>query len=174
MVSQVSIKLREQGWAEQNDDGLVLTNPVALLDDCAEHYDPPRSEEHRCYMPHHGDELADRLRSLVHAKGTIVFAPYSAAEWLAPYARHPNSYLYADELGFAEAKATLNLRPALRGANIVIVIPEGDDVLRDAQHVTEALLATSPVQAYLDLIHAGDRGAEGAEHLRRERLAWRA
>lgn len=171
LVSQISIKLREQGWAVQRDDGLVLTDPDALLDDWAEHYAPPRGEEHRCYTPYHGDELADRLRSLVTAKGGFALASYLAAEWLAPYARDPNTYLYADEPGFADVKAALDLRPAPPGANIVIVIPENDVVLRDAQPVTEGLLATSLVQTYLDLIHAGDRGAEGAEHLRRERLA---
>jgi hypothetical protein len=34
------------------------------------------------------------------------------------------------------------------------------------------VVCTSPVQTYLDLAAAGERGQEAADHLRQERLQW--
>lgn len=174
LISQVSRKLRAQDWAAMTDGGLILHDPDALLDNWTDHYEPPRGQEHRCYTPFEGEALTERLRSLELDHGRIALACYSAAEWLAPYTRHPSTYLYADTKGFAALENALALSPAPRGANIVIMVPEDDGVLADASPVADGLCATSPVQTYLDLMRGGDRGREGAEHLRRTLLGWQA
>lgn len=174
LVSTVGAKLREHGWAEQTEHGLALTEPDELLDTWSENYEPPRGEEHRYYTALHGDALTDALRGLQLEEGRVALASYSAAQWLAPYTRHPNSYFYADEKGLAALKRLLGLSDAPKGGNVVVVVPEDDGVLADAQPVAEALVATSPVQTYLDLAHSGDRGEEGARHLRQQLLDWRA
>ena len=104
----------------------------------------------------------------------MALASFSAAEWLAPFVRHATNYFYADELGLGALKSLLNLTGAPKGANIVIVVPDEDGVLDDAEPVANGLVATGPVQTYLDLMHAGDRGQEGAAHLRAQLLGWRA
>jgi hypothetical protein len=45
-------------------------------------------------------------------------------------------------------------------------------VFRDTVEPAQGVICTSPVQTYLDLAIAGERGREAAEHLRHERLAW--
>lgn len=173
MVSTVGAKLREYGWAEQTDHGLALTEPDELLDAWRENYEPPRGEEHRYYTAFHGEKLTDRLRALQLEEGRVALASYSAAQWLSPFTRHPNSYFYADVKGLEALKRVLDLSEAPKGGNVVVVIPEDDGVLADAQPVGDGLVATSPVQTYLDLAHAGDRGEEGANHLRHHLLNWR-
>jgi hypothetical protein len=172
-VSSVGGALRERGWAEQTDHGLTLVDPDALLDSWSENYEPPRGEEYRCYTALHGRLLVDRLCGLAHHGCRVALASFSAAEWLAPYVRHPNNFFYADEAGLAALNERLQLREAPMGANVIIVVPEEDGVLHDTTTVGPDLIVTSPVQTYLDLTHAGDRGNEGAAELRRRLMDWR-
>lgn len=173
LVSTLSARLRERGWAEQTAIGLVLVEPDDLLDSWAENYDPPRGEEHRCYTALHGPALFNRLRGSEIEEGRVALASFSAAEWLSPLVRHPNTYFYADEVGLASLTRIVRLSEARQGANVIIVVPEEDGVLDDARPVANGLVATSPVQTYLDLFHAGDRGREGADKLREQLLDWR-
>lgn len=174
LVSNVGSALRERSWAEQTNEGLVLIDPDALLDSWADNYEPPRGEEHRRYTSLHGKALADRLGGLAGLKGRVALASFSAAQQLAPFVRHPNTYFYADEAGLAALDDLLGASDAPKGANVTIVVPEEDGILDDAIPVGEGTVVTSPVQTYLDLMQMGDRGTEGAVELRRRLLDWQA
>lgn len=173
LVSTIGTALRERDWAEQSDDGLRLTDPERLLDAWAQDYEPPKGEELRLYTHLHGKPLIEKLRARKPGKGRVVLASYTAADWLAPYARHGTGYFYADEKGLESLQAHLSLSAPARGANIVVRVPDDNGILQDARPVANGLVATSPVQTYLDLMHAGERGEEAAQHLRRELLRWR-
>lgn len=171
LASNVGARIREFGWAELTDDGLVLIAPADLLDSWAENYQPPKGEVYHCYTPYHGRQLTDRVRAAT-GHGQVVLASFSAAEWLAPFVRHPNNYIYADEPGFVSLTEAIDLKPVSKGGNIVVVLPEEDGVLDDAIQVSEGLRATSAVQTYLDLCNSGDRGKEGAQFLRSKLMDW--
>ena len=66
----------------------------------------------------------------------------------------------------------LKLSPVSSGANVVVTVPKEDGLFRDTVDRAQGMICTSPVQTYLDLTVAGERGAEAAEHLRKELLAW--
>lgn len=172
LVSTVGAALRERDWADQSDEGLYLSDPDHLLDAWAQDYEQPRGEEVRLYTHLHGKQLTDKLLGLCKEEGRIALASYSAAEWLAPYARHSTNYFYADERGLGALHTALALSAPPRGANIVIIVPDDDGVLCDAEPIANGLVVTSPVQTYLDLMHAGERGEEAAQHLRKEHLRW--
>ncbi|MFC7535917.1 type IV toxin-antitoxin system AbiEi family antitoxin [Sphingomonas sp. GCM10030256] len=174
LVSNVGAALRERTWAEQTNEGLSLTDPNALLDSWSENYEPPRGEEFRLYTSLHGPALTERLRKLAMEDGRVALASFSAAQWLAPFVRHPNTYFYADEAGLDALGKSLEAKLSPKGANVIVVIPEEHGVLDDATCVAEDIVVTSPVQTYLDLVHSGDRGEEGAAELRRRLLDWPA
>ncbi|WP_294044358.1 hypothetical protein [Sphingomonas sp.] len=91
LVSTVGKALRERDWADQDEEGLYLTDPDRLLDAWAQDYEPPRGEEVRLYTHLHGKQLVEKLKGLTPGDGRVALASYSAAEWLAPYAR-PSRY----------------------------------------------------------------------------------
>jgi len=173
LVSTAGSALRQRGCAEQTKHGLVLIAPDDLLDMWSENYEPVRGEEVRLYSHLHGSELTEQLRGLAMGEGRVALASFSAAAWLAPFVRHPTTYFYADEAGLPALQQLLDAKPADKGGNIVIVVPDEDGVLDDAERVADGLAATSPVQTYLDLMQTGDRGQEGAKHLRSALLDWR-
>ena len=174
-VSNVRARLIDQEWARASDDGLVLSEPGALLNAWQDSYIAPPGKRLWFYTPLHGSAFEDAARSALRAEGgpgRAVFASFSAAQWLAPYARTGTHYFFADEEGLRKLQAALKLAPASKGENVVITVPKDSGLLADTIEPAPGAVCTSPIQTYLDLSIAGERGSEAAEHLRQERLSW--
>ena len=174
-VSNVRTGLINREWARASDDGLVLSKPDELLDAWRDSYTAPPGERMRFYTPLHGSALEDAARCALGTEGgpgRAMFASFSAAQWLAPYGRTGTHYFFADEDGLEKLQAALKLAPASKGENVVVLVPKDTGLLTDTIEPAPGAICTSPVQTYLDLSIAGERGAEAAEHLRQERLSW--
>lgn len=174
-VSNVRAGLIDREWARASDDGLILSEPDTLLDAWRDSHTAPVGERMRFYTPLHGSALEDAARGALSTQGGPghgAFASFSAAQWLAPYSRTGTHYFFADDEGLRKLRAALKLSPASRGENVVVTVPKDAGLLADTVEPAPGAVCTSPVQTYLDLSIAGERGAEAAEHLRRERLSW--
>ncbi len=175
-VSNVRSNLLDREWAEVADEGLLLSRPDALLDEWAAVYRSPVGKRLSFYTTMHGSALDEATRQVLHAgsddNGQAVLASYSAAQWLAPYARTGTHYFYADAQGLERLHAALGLSAVGKGQNVVVTVPKDDGLFLDAIEPASGVVCTSPVQTYLDLIVSGERGMEAAEHLRKERLTW--
>lgn len=175
-VSNVRSELVDREWAEITDEGLRLSQPDVLLDAWRDAYEPPAGERMSFYTTLHGQSLEVSVRSALSARRDTpkaVFASFSAAHWLAPYGRVPTQYFYTDSAGLVALRDALKLSPAASGANIVVTVPKDHGLFDDTTEPAPGVFCTSPVQTYLDLAVAGERGAEAAEHLRQELLSWR-
>ena len=173
--SNVRKALIDREWAEVSSDGVALTDPNALLDARRENYRLPLGEQVTFYTHLHGETFERAVRGALTADlhaGNAVLGSFSAARWLAPYARTSTHYFYADEVGAQRLQEALRLSQAQKGQNVVMRIVENDDIFPDAIKPAPGIVCTGRVQTYLDLSAAGDRGHEAAEHLRRELLQW--
>ena len=174
-VSNVRSGLIDREWARASDDGLVLSAPDALLDAWRDSYTAPAGERLRFYTPLHGSALEDAARSALRAydaPGRAAFASFSAAQWLSPYGRTGTHYFMADRECLSKLQVALKLTPVSKGENVVVNLPKDTGLLADTVEPAPGAVCTSPVQTYLDLSIAGERGAEAADHLRQERLSW--
>lgn len=174
-VSNVRSGLIDREWADISDDGLVLSDPDALLAAWRDIYTAPPGERLKFYTPLHGSALEDAARSVLRSDagpGRAVFASLSAAQWLCPYGRASTHYFFADNEGLSTLQAALKLAPVSKGENVVVTVPKDLGLLADTVEPAPGAICTSPVQTYLDLSIAGERGAEAADHLRLERLSW--
>jgi hypothetical protein len=173
-VSTIGNALRDRDWAKQQADGLVLSDPDALLDAWIAEYEPPEGEQISYYTHLHGDALAKAINAAMtnDNAGRVILASYSAAAWLAPYGRNPNTYFYADKTGLDRLASIMPLSSGEKGGNLNVRILKEDGIFKDAVHPTESIICTSPVQTYLDLTHSGERAQEAAGHLRSELLTW--
>jgi Transcriptional regulator, AbiEi antitoxin, Type IV TA system len=178
-VSNLRQRLLDEEWAVIEKGGLRLSKPRELLDAWrqAHRLDPARSES--CYTLLHGEALDKALRAALAKTGAgqhAVLASYSAARWLAPFARVASLYVYADEQGEAVLRTHLKLEPPGKGANVLLMRPKDEGVFLDRFEAAKGIWCTSPIQTYLDLAVSGERGAEAAEHLFNECIApsWKA
>nr|WP_321936248.1 hypothetical protein [Paraburkholderia sp. J8-2] len=174
-VSNVRTALIDREWALASPEGLLLSKPDELLDAWRDSYKAPSGERMRFYTPLHGTALEDAARSVLSTgdgSGHAAFASFSAAHWLAPYGRTGTHYFYADHEGVEKMRGALRLAPASKGENVLITVPKDAGLLADTVEPAPGAICTDPIQTYLDLSIAGERGAEAAEHLRREKLSW--
>jgi len=173
-VSNVRTALLNREWARATDNGFCLRDPQTVLGAWVEAYERPSGERKTFYTPLHGSALENAARNAISQckDATILFSSFSAAQWLAPYARVNTHHFYADDKGLEVLINALKLAPAPKGENVVITLPKDEGVLLDTVEAAPGVICTSPVQTYLDLSVSGERGKEAAEHLRQEQLKW--
>ena len=174
-VSNVRKALLEREWIEKQEDGVVLTQPGALLKTWRENYRRPVGDSVTGYTHLHGKQLDKRLSGALnpYPKGPrAIYFLNSAAQWLAPFGRDSTHSFYADEPGVELLKEQLALTPATKGANVVIRIPIDESLFDDAIEPAPGVFCTSPVITYLDLWNGNDRDREVAEYVAREFFPW--
>jgi hypothetical protein len=174
-VSNVRAALLDREWARVSSEGLSLCEPDKLLDTWREAYESPAGRRLRFYTTLHGSTFEEASQKALRATengGQVVLASFSAAHWLAPYGRVSTQFFYADDAGLDRLQEMLKLSSASKGENVIITVPKDHGILRDTAEAAPGILCTSPVQTYLDLAAAGERGREAADHLRREKLTW--
>jgi hypothetical protein len=174
-VSNVRTALLDREWAEVVPAGLHLTAPDGLLDAWRSAYEGPNAVQFRFYTVLHGTAFDAAVRELFVAlpqKAHAALASFSAANWIAPYARTGTQYFYADKLALNCIEKTLRLSSASKGENVIVYLPKYQGVFLDLAEPAPGIRCTSPLQTYLDLSRNGERGKEAAEHLRRLKLTW--
>lgn len=176
-VSNVRKLLLDHEWASAVEGGLRVTEPEGLLREWGKAYKPRSQTKRSFYTPLHGERLENAMRlSMANDKGRhAVLASFSAARWLAPYARQGTHYFYADHTGRQLVKESMKLEPIAKGENVVIQEPKENDVFIGRVESAEGIWCTGAVQTWLDLNSSGERGMEAAEHLLQSKLlpAWR-
>ncbi len=177
-VSNVRRLLLDREWAVANDAGVHLTKPETLAEAWRSSYEMRPLSREASYTLLHGEALEDAVRRAFAEAGNgshAVLASYSAAAWIAPFARQATQFFYADKQGAAILKSRLQLQPVLHGENVVLLEPHEDDVFSARTEAAPGIWCSGMVQTWLDLNVAGERGAEAAEHLLNEKLlpAWR-
>ncbi|MCV3244109.1 hypothetical protein ABID19_006911 [Mesorhizobium robiniae] len=174
-VSNMRTALIAREWAKIGEDGISLTEPDNLLDAWRDVYEPPAGRRMGFYTTLHGkafDEVIRRNGEPDPSLSQMALASFSAAQWLAPYARTGTHFFYASANGLERARTALNLSSAARGENVVVTVLKDTGPLLDTIEPSPGISTTSPVQTYLDLWVAGERGREAAEYLRKEKLKW--
>lgn len=172
-VSNVRNSLLDREWAQLAEEGMFLAAPDTLLDAWREAYEAPSGQRQAFYTTLHGVSFDAALRDRPpDSMGRIALASFSAAQWLAPFGRTGTHYFYADAEGLEILRSSLKLSSASKGENVVVTVLEDPGLFRDTVQPASGVVCTSPVQTYLDLAAAGERGQEAADHLRQERLQW--
>jgi len=174
-VSNVRRALLDREWATVTEEGLALKDPDALLDAWSESYAGLGGKKNSYYTTLHGKGLEDAFLALFRDQRDrpgVLLASFTAAKWLAPYGRIATHNLLSQPAELEHLHQTLALQPAVNGANVVVTMPAHEGVFLDAVHPSPGIVCTSPVQTFLDLSAAGERGKEAAEHLRSKLLRW--
>ena len=174
-VSNVRRALLDREWATVTEEGLALKDPDALLDAWSEAYAGLGGKKNSYYTTLHGKGLEDAFLELFRDQRDrpgVLLASFTAAKWLAPYGRIATHNLLSQPAELEYLHQTLALQPAVNGANVVVTMPAHEGVFLDAVHPSPGIVCTSPVQTFLDLSAAGERGKEAAEHLRSKLLRW--
>ncbi|MBK8726115.1 MAG: hypothetical protein IPL96_08655 [Holophagaceae bacterium] len=144
---------------------MTILNPEQLLRAWARETKPSKLIQSRFYsaMPQDGfrKRFAEVLRDL-GLGGQALLASFTAASDLDPFVRQHRSFLYWSGAQESLQKA-LELQAVPDGENVVASIAPDEGVFYGwrADHPP----VTCPVQTFIDLMQAGGRGEDAAEHL---------
>jgi hypothetical protein len=173
LVSNVRHQLLDREWAQVRSGGLMLTQSDALLDAWRDAYIKRTTNLARYYTMLHGESLERQIIEALSAAGLgthALLSSYSAARWLAPFARYPYQTFYADEIGESILCDQLQLTRIGKGDNVIIERPADESLLTDRIEAAPGVWSTGLIQTYLDLHASGERGVEAAAHLRKHRI----
>lgn len=174
-VSNVRRALLEREWIEKQEDGIVLTQPAALMRTWRERYRTPLGIRSSGYTIYHGEQLNKRLTGVLNSEPAhprAVYSLNSAAQWFAPFARGGTHSFYADAPGAQMLKDVLQLTPVQEGGNLVTCVPKDESLLTDAVEAAPSIVCTNPIVTYLDLWNGSDRDREAAEQLASKCFPW--
>jgi hypothetical protein len=172
-VSNIRKLLLDREWAVVNSAGLRLSKPKELAQAWQNAYQLRLRSRQTAYTLLHGEALEKAISTTLSEAGKgahAVLASYSAARWLAPYARQATQFFYADREGAEILKRHLQLQPLSRGENVVVLEPREDDVFSGRIEAAPGIWCSGLVQTWLDLSVAGERGGEAADNLLQTRL----
>lgn len=174
-VSNVRRALIEREWAHADTgEGFRLTQPDALLNAWRDDGLQAPSVVLRGHTLKHGSALEAAIEQVfaevAAQESQVLLASHSVARRVAPYARVVGEFFYAAPVGIALLKRHLDIAPTERGENVTIFRPSDDGLWQETMDVAPALKGTGPIQTYLDLLSAGERGREAAEHWRAEKI----
>jgi hypothetical protein len=177
-TSVVTRRLIDDRLVDRLEDNRVRAHdPELLLEAWAEAY---RFDQHQVtrgtVAARSGEALLERVASAFGTKfeGRSDEVPYAAtglaAAWLhQPFAGFRTVTVFTRHRPPRDTLAALGFIDEPRGANLWIVVPKDDGVFDGAKRYT-GIVATHPVQTYVDLRGQPERADEAAEHLRLEVL----
>lgn len=157
--------LENQNHIARLPEGIQVRDPGALLRTWAREAKPPRIVQRRFYSTLSQDAFRKRFEEALPSLGNGVhamLASFSAASELAPFVRQHRSFLYWS--GDPEPlQRALELQSVPDGENVVAILAPDEGVFYGRS--LDRAPITSPVQTFIDLMHAGGRGEEAAENL---------
>ena len=167
-------RLEDLRWLERDDDQkLHLSKPADLLQAWSESY-TYRSNEIASYFV--SDRVTRRimtdLAKLATAEGRrYAFTLSAGLSLVAPHTRLGAIHCYLDG-DPAPVAAALGLHPAAEADGTLHLLSPYDPGVFDGLLDKAGLKVVCLPQLYVDLVHAERRGAEQAEHLRREAMGY--
>jgi hypothetical protein len=163
-------RLEELAWVEHDDrQRLRLAKPADLLENWAESYSYRENEIASYFVPARVTRtfIAEVARAAIAAGRRYAFSLNAGLSLVAPHMRTPavHCYLEGDPTPVA---AALGLRSTTEGeGGLHLLTPYDPGVFYGALEKAGLKVVSLP-QLYVDLLHYERRGAEQAEHLRRE------
>jgi len=181
-ASETLIKLERFEWLAARGQGpskeRQLIAPRALLDEWKKQIlAGMKPKVRRYYVPNatNEDTFIGRMDTAFAEAGVeYVLTQESAAQRYAPFLSSLSrvSCRAASARTAANALGKLGAKEVSEGANFIVIenLAEEGPLLFKERHGTAWL--ASPIQVYLDLLIAGGRAQEAAEHLRNERIGF--
>ncbi len=164
-------KLIDKKFIERNKVyKLVLSDKTRLLDKWRENYS---FNDNVIYSYYTFEKNKNTLFNKIQKTSKSINSSYaltlhSGASFIAPYVRYTDVHLYIKS-NMNEWIKQLDLRPVESGANIYLIKPYDEGVMKHLQ-TSKGNKIVSNIQLYLDLYSYPKRGKEQAKKIREEKI----
>ena len=168
-VFNVKEELLNRELAVVDKKGMKLSEPKNLLQEWCNNY---QFEDNRIFSFYSLLETSQLEKSLEKVcrglKVRYALSGFVGAARIAPFVRYHRLHCYVEnKVDKDELVKGLDLKSVTSGENLILMYPPDDGVFYDMQRVGGVWLV-SPIQLYLDLMTASDRGKEAADFIYKE------
>jgi len=171
--SRVLDLLDREDLIKRTKGSVIEVNWKSLIERWAQDFKPLERKRTRSYLATRG--LPGVLAKLAKSRVRYAVTGAFAAAWLAPVAPPRLLICYADDPELAAA--TLDLRPAEAGINVLLVTPF-DSTVYERTWQRDNIRCAAPSQIAVDLLNSPGRGPQEAEGLMKwmaeNERAWRS
>jgi len=169
LASRIKELLIEEGFLIEENRLIKLINARMLLDAWRASYSYKKNRIREFYSTGDITTIETTVQAYCSDKKILcALTLFSGASRVAPHVIMNKAFLYV-ERGVDDLMDTLGFKPAVSGANIMLLEPYDGGVFYQPQRMADDTIV-SDVQLYLDLIKYKGRGEEAAEFLRQVRL----
>ena len=166
-VFNVKEELLNRELAVVDKKGMKLSEPQNLLQEWCNNY---QFEDHRIFSFYSLLETSQLEKSIEKVcsglKARYALSGFAGAARMAPFVRYHRLHCYVENK-VDELVKGLDLKSVTSGENLILMYPPDDGVFYNMQRVGGVWLV-SPIQLYLDLMAASDRGKEAADFIYKE------
>jgi predicted transcriptional regulator len=153
-------------------EGIRLTRPEALLLDWAKQYKILEKNVIKGYYTFKPDisEAVKQIQSISSDYSLEYgFTLFTGAQFIMPYVRQANVYVYFKEYDIKNWVEKLELKPVEAGPNFYIIQPYDEHIFWGMQNIN-SIKIVSNIQLFLDLFNFPTRGEEQAIALKNEKI----
>lgn len=170
LVSRLKTQMVAEGLLAEQGKAVRAARPEDLVNTWLANYSFKRNRSHEFYSTRSAHEIEESIIALSTERGIPAsLALFSGANHIAPHVRIEKAYAYVGSHISAIAES-LELRPAVSGANVTLIEPYDAGVFMYNQRVHNVSIV-SDLQLYLDLkSFKASRSDEAAEYLYHHRL----
>jgi len=159
-VSKVKKFLTNNAWIEVTNEGIKITDIEAVMKEWARIYNGKRGGSYECYSLDQIANIEKKLERMEKECGIDYYLTgFSGGVRYAPVVRYNKLHVYIESEDIKEAIKYLGCKEVESGANLSIIEPYDDCVIKDSR-IIEGSHVASPVQIYLDCMRLKGRGEE--------------
>jgi len=159
-VSKVKEFLINNAWIEVTSEGIKITDIETVMKEWARVYNGKRETAYECYSLEHIANIEKKLeRMKEECEIDYYLTGFSGGVRYAPVVRYNKLHVYIEPQDIKEAMKYLGCKEVESGANLSIIEPYDDCVIKDSR-IIEGSHVASPVQIYLDCMRLKGRGEE--------------
>ena len=159
-VSKVKDFLANNAWIEVGNEGVKITDIESLMKEWARVYSGKKEEAYECYSLDNIAEIEEKLERMKEECGIAYYLTgFTGGVRYAPVVRYNKIHVYIKPEDIKEAMDYLGCKIVESGANLSIIEPYDECVLKDSR-IMKGSHVVSPVQIYLDCMGLKGRGEE--------------
>ncbi len=144
-------------------EGMKITNAEAIMKAWAMAYGNKKDTFYECYSLDGVSGIENKLKRMKEECGINYYLTgFSGGVRYTPVVRYSKVHVYVAPEDVKEAMTYLECKQVDTGANLTIIEPYDDCILKNNRIIEESQVV-SPVQIYLDCMQLKGRGEELAE-----------
>lgn len=161
----------KQEWITEESRHWHVIRPEGMIRAWAHEEERKKPVRVQYYSPHDPESATKRMaQAAVQMRADLAFTEFGGLQMFMPYttSSRVTAYLGLEDHKWREFEKVVGLKRVDSGGNVHLLKPRDGGVFYKTDRVGDIVRWVSPIQHYVDLVRAGERGEDAAEFILEE------